>query len=86
MLIESVASGDKQALEQLFARHSARIYRFVLRMIGNADKRQETHRVKDPGRAYDTRGASDVTRSAPRIHLARSRKKGTAPRPDVSEI
>jgi RNA polymerase sigma-70 factor (ECF subfamily) len=36
MLIESVASGDKQALEQLFARHSARIYRFVLRITGNA--------------------------------------------------
>ena len=29
MLIESVAGGDKQALEQLFTRHSARIYRFV---------------------------------------------------------
>ena len=36
MLIESVADGDKQALEQLFARHSARIYRFVLRITGNA--------------------------------------------------
>ena len=36
MLIESVAGGDKQALEQLFARHSARIYRFVLRITGNA--------------------------------------------------
>jgi RNA polymerase sigma-70 factor (ECF subfamily) len=36
MLIESVVGGDKQALEQLFARHSARIYRFVLRITGNA--------------------------------------------------
>ena len=35
-LIESVAGGDKQALEQLFTRHSARIYRFVLRITGNA--------------------------------------------------
>ena len=35
-LIESVACGDKQALEQLFARHNARIYRFVLRITGNA--------------------------------------------------
>jgi RNA polymerase sigma-70 factor (ECF subfamily) len=36
MLIESVAGGDKKALEQLFARHSVRIYRFVLRITGNA--------------------------------------------------
>ena len=36
MLIESVAGGDKQALEQLFTRHSTRIYRFVLRITGNA--------------------------------------------------
>src|SRR5262250_1650736 len=36
MLIESVAGSDKQALEQLFARHNARIYRFVLRITGNA--------------------------------------------------
>jgi hypothetical protein len=35
MLIEFVADGDKQALEQLFARHSARIYRFVLSITGN---------------------------------------------------
>src|SRR6516164_6892925 len=35
-LIESVADGDKHALEQLFTRHSARIYRFVLRITGNA--------------------------------------------------
>lgn len=36
VLIEAVAGGDKQALEGLFARHSARIYRFVLRITGNA--------------------------------------------------
>jgi RNA polymerase sigma-70 factor, ECF subfamily len=36
VLIESVADGDKHALEQLFTRHSARLYRFVLRMTGNA--------------------------------------------------
>jgi RNA polymerase sigma-70 factor (ECF subfamily) len=36
ILIEAVAGGNKQALEQLFARHSARIYRFVLRITGNA--------------------------------------------------
>src|SRR5262249_34746128 len=36
MLIEAVAGGDKKALEQLFARHSPRIYRFVLRITGNA--------------------------------------------------
>jgi hypothetical protein len=36
MLIESVAGGDKQALEQLFARYSTHIYDFVLRITGNA--------------------------------------------------
>jgi hypothetical protein len=36
MLIESVAGGDKKALEQLFPWHNARIYRFVLRITGNA--------------------------------------------------
>ena len=35
-LIESVVAGDKYALEQLFTRHSTRIYRFVLRITGNA--------------------------------------------------
>ena len=35
-LIESVAAGDKSALEQLFTRHSTRMYRFVLRITGNA--------------------------------------------------
>ena len=41
MLIESVAGGDKKALEELFARHSARIYRFVLRITGNAALSEE---------------------------------------------
>jgi RNA polymerase sigma-70 factor, ECF subfamily len=36
VLIESVADGDKHALEQLFTRHSGRLYRFVLRITGNA--------------------------------------------------
>jgi RNA polymerase sigma-70 factor (ECF subfamily) len=35
-LIESVAAGDKRALEQLFTRHSTRMYRFVLRITSNA--------------------------------------------------
>ena len=34
-LIEKVASGNKLAMQVLFARHHARVYRFVLRLIGN---------------------------------------------------
>ena len=36
VLIESVVRGDKRALELLFTRHSARMYRFVLRITANA--------------------------------------------------
>ena len=34
-LIEKVASGNRLAMQVLFARHHARIYRFVLRLIGD---------------------------------------------------
>jgi RNA polymerase sigma-70 factor (ECF subfamily) len=34
-LIAKVASGNKLAMQVLFARHQARIYRFVLRLVGN---------------------------------------------------
>ena len=34
-LIEKVASGNKLAMQVLFARHHARIYRFILRLVGN---------------------------------------------------
>jgi RNA polymerase sigma-70 factor (ECF subfamily) len=34
-LIQSIAAGDRQAMKVLFARHNVRVYRFVLRMIGD---------------------------------------------------
>jgi RNA polymerase sigma-70 factor, ECF subfamily len=35
-LIEKVAVGNRLAMQVLFARHHARVYRFILRLIGNA--------------------------------------------------
>lgn len=35
-LIAAIASGDKRAMELLFARHNVRTYRFITRITGNA--------------------------------------------------
>jgi RNA polymerase sigma-70 factor (ECF subfamily) len=35
-LVKSIARGDKDAMRVLYARHSVRIYRFVLRLTGDA--------------------------------------------------
>jgi RNA polymerase sigma-70 factor (ECF subfamily) len=35
-LVGSIAAGNKAAMRVLFARHQVRIYRFVLRIVGNA--------------------------------------------------
>jgi RNA polymerase sigma-70 factor (ECF subfamily) len=35
-LVESIAAGDRFAMQVLFQRHNVRIYRFVLRLTGNA--------------------------------------------------
>jgi RNA polymerase sigma-70 factor, ECF subfamily len=40
-LVDSVAKGDEAALRTLFARHNVRIYRFVLRLTGNASIAEE---------------------------------------------
>jgi len=34
-LIERIAAGDRSAVNVLYARHSVRIYRFILRIVGN---------------------------------------------------
>jgi RNA polymerase sigma-70 factor, ECF subfamily len=36
LLLQSIAAGDKCAMRVLFQRHNVRIYRFVLRLVGNA--------------------------------------------------
>jgi len=35
-LLEAIAQGDRHAMELLYGRHSVRVYRFVLRMTGDA--------------------------------------------------
>jgi RNA polymerase sigma-70 factor (ECF subfamily) len=40
-LLESIAAGDKFAMQVLFQRHNVRIYRFVLRLIGNESLAEE---------------------------------------------
>ena len=42
MLIGRIAAGDKLAMQVLFARHPCRVYRFVLRLVGD-----------EPGRGPD---------------------------------
>jgi RNA polymerase sigma-70 factor (ECF subfamily) len=36
MLLESIAGGEKAAMHVLYARHNVRVYRFVLRIVGDA--------------------------------------------------
>jgi RNA polymerase sigma-70 factor (ECF subfamily) len=40
-LLESIATGDKFAMQVLFQRHNVRVYRFVLRLIGNPSVAEE---------------------------------------------
>jgi RNA polymerase sigma-70 factor, ECF subfamily len=35
-LIQSIARGDRRAMQVLFARHNVRVYRFVMRLAGDA--------------------------------------------------
>ena len=35
VLIGRIAKGDRLAMQVLFARHHVRVYRFVLRLVGN---------------------------------------------------
>ena len=36
MLLESIASGEKASMHVLYARHNVRVYRFILRIVGDA--------------------------------------------------
>src|SRR6202040_1670456 len=40
-LLESIAAGDKLAMQVLFQRHNVRVYRFVLRLIGDPSLAEE---------------------------------------------
>jgi RNA polymerase sigma-70 factor (ECF subfamily) len=36
MLLQSIAAGEKTAMHVLYARHNVRVYRFILRIVGDA--------------------------------------------------
>jgi RNA polymerase sigma-70 factor, ECF subfamily len=36
MLLESIAAGEKAAMHVLYARHNVRVFRFILRIVGDA--------------------------------------------------
>src|SRR5260370_5928016 len=40
-LIRLIADGDKRAMQVLYARHSVRVYRFILRLTGNQSMAEE---------------------------------------------
>lgn len=40
-LIESIAAGDKLAMQVLYARHNVKVYRFVLRLVSDACKAED---------------------------------------------
>jgi hypothetical protein len=35
-LVRAIAAGDQQAMQALYLRHNARVYRFVLRLVADA--------------------------------------------------
>lgn len=40
-LINCIAAGDKLAMQVLFARHNVKVYRFVLRLVGDASRAED---------------------------------------------
>jgi RNA polymerase sigma-70 factor (ECF subfamily) len=40
-LLESIAAGDRFAMQVFFQRHNVRVYRFLLRLTGNASVAEE---------------------------------------------
>lgn len=41
MLLQSIATGEKAAMHVLYARHNVRVYRFILRIIGDASTAED---------------------------------------------
>jgi RNA polymerase sigma-70 factor, ECF subfamily len=42
-LIRSIAAGDKHAMQILFARHNVRVFRFLLRLVGDKSADASDH-------------------------------------------
>lgn len=40
-LIDGIATGDKLAMQVLYARHNVRVFRFVVRLVGDASKAED---------------------------------------------
>src|ERR1051325_8476515 len=40
-LVGLIAGGDKRAMQVLYARHNVRVYRFILRLTGNASTAED---------------------------------------------
>jgi hypothetical protein len=40
-LIRSIAAGDKQAMQILFARHNVRVFRFLVRFVGDTSAAED---------------------------------------------
>ena len=40
-LLERIAAGDRLAMRTLYARHSVKVYRFALRLVGDASKAED---------------------------------------------
>lgn len=41
MLLESIAAGEKAAMHVLYARHNVRVFRFILRIVGDASTAED---------------------------------------------
>ena len=47
-LVGAIAGGDRRAMQALYLRHKVRIYRFVLRLVGDAALAEEPATTKCP--------------------------------------
>ena len=63
-LIQAVADGDKRAFKMLYVRHHVRVFRFVMRLVGNEPTAEEVVNevfLEAWRHAQDFRGRSRVT-------------------------
>ena len=49
MLLEGIAAGEKASMHVLYARHNVRVYRFILRIIGDASVAEDLVRSLQEG-------------------------------------
>src|SRR5207248_5394888 len=66
-LIRSIAAGDKQAMQILFARHNVRVFRFLARFVGDKSAAEDLVSEVFLGRLAPGR---TIPGSIPGYHLA----------------